>query len=82
MSSLNVRRLIVAVTSAVLGFVTAWLIISVGFDILPIFTSVQTPQGITIGEFGMIYFLVTAIPLALVYATWLDYFMGTKILPD
>jgi hypothetical protein len=82
MSSLNVRRLIVAFTSAVLGFVTAWLIISVGFDILPIFTSVQTPQGITIAKYGMIYFLVTAVPLSLVYATWLDYFMGTKILPD
>ncbi|RMG80080.1 MAG: hypothetical protein D6712_18670 [Chloroflexi bacterium] len=82
MSSLTLRRLFVWVISFVLGFGTAYLIITVGFDLLPLFTSVQKPAGVTIAEYGIIYFLVTAVPLGFVYVTWLDYFMDTKILPD
>jgi hypothetical protein len=77
MSSLAVRRLIVWGVSLVLGFVVSWLIIVVGFPILK-----PVAAGMTIERYGTIYFLVTMIPIALVFVTWLDKFMGTKILPD
>ncbi len=77
MSSLAVRRLIVWGVSLVLGFVISWLIIVVGFPILK-----PVAAGMTIEKYGTIYFLVTMIPIALVFVTWLDKFMGTKILPD
>ncbi len=87
MSSLTVRRIVVWVVSGVLGFLTALLIITVGFSILPflslppIITPVQSVP-VTIGEYGIIYFATTALPLVLLYMVWLDYFMGTRILPD
>lgn len=77
MSSLAVRRLIVWGVSLVLGFVISWAIIVIGFPILK-----PVAAGITIAKYGTIYFLVTMIPIALVFVTWLDKFMGTKILPD
>jgi hypothetical protein len=76
MSSLNVQRLVVWGVGLLLGFVTAFLIITVGFDLLPI------SRGVTVDEYGIVYFLVTAVPLGLVYVIWLDYFMETNILPD
>ncbi len=87
MSSLTVRRIIVWVVSGVLGFVTALLIITVGFSVLPflslppIITPVQSVP-VSIQEYGIIYFITTALPLALLYMVWLDHFMGTKILPE
>ena len=82
MSSLTVRRTIVWVVSMGLGFVIGYLIITVGFDALPLFTAVQIPQGVSIAEYGIQYFLVTAVPIGLIFVTWLDYFMGTKIFSD
>lgn len=87
MSSLTVKRLIVWVVSAVLGFLAALLIITAGFAVLPlisippIITPVQA-QAISIEQYGTIYFLTTALPLALLFLVWLDYFLDTKILPD
>lgn len=87
MSSLTIRRLVVWVVSGVLGFLTSLLIITVGFSVLPfisippIITPVQS-QAVSIGEYGIIYFITTAFPLVLMYMVWLDHFMGTKILPD
>ena len=86
MSSLTTKRIIVWVVSALLGILTAYLIISVGFGLLPlisippIITPVQA-EGIGIDKYGIIYFITTAFPLALIYVVWLDYFLGTKILP-
>jgi hypothetical protein len=87
MSSLTIRRIVVWVVSGALGFITAYLVITVGFSILPflslppIITPVQS-EAISIQEYGYIYFLTTALPLALMYMVWLDYFMGTRILPE
>lgn len=87
MSSLTVRRVVVWLVSGALGFVTTYLIITVGFSLLPfislppIITPVQS-EAVTIQEYGYIYFLTTALPLALMYMVWIDYFMDTKILPD
>lgn len=82
MSSLTIRRIIVWVVSIVLGFVVGYGIITVGFDMLPLFTSIEAPQGVSLQEYGILYFLFTAGPIALVFVIWLDAFMDTRILPD
>ena len=87
MSSLTIKRIIVWAVSAVLGILTALLIITVGFAVLPlisippIITPVQA-EAISIEKYGIIYFITTAFPLGLIYVVWLDYFLDTKILPD
>lgn len=82
MSSLTIRRIIVWVVSMGLGFLIGYGIITVGFDLLPLFTSIQSPQGVSIEEYGTLYFLFTAVPIGLVFVIWLDAFMDTRILPD
>jgi len=82
MSSLTIRRIIVWVISMGLGFIVGNGIITVGFDLLPLFTSIQAKQGLSIQEYGIIYFLFTAVPIGLVFVIWLDAFMDTRILPD
>jgi len=82
MSGLMLKRLVVIIVSQVLGFLLAYLIITVGFDSLPLFSAIQTPQGRTIAEYGIQYFLVTAVPLGIVIMIWLDQFVDTRILPD
>jgi hypothetical protein len=77
MSSLAIRRLIVWIVSMILGFVVSWLIITVGFPIVK-----PEATGITIEKYGTIYFLVTAVPIGLIFVTWLDLLMDTRILPD
>lgn len=82
MSGLTIRRLIVWVVSMVLGLLVGYGIITVGFDLLPLFTAVQTPQGVSIEEYGMQYYLFTSIPIGLVFVIWFDAFIDTRILPD
>lgn len=82
MSGLTLKRLLVIVISQVLGFVVTYLIITVGFDLLPLFTSVESPQGVTIAEYGTQYFLVTMVPIGIVFMIWMDAFLDTKILPE
>jgi hypothetical protein len=77
MSSLTVRRIVVWLVSLVLGFVTTYLLVVVGFPILK-----PEASGITLAKFGFGYFIVSFIPVALIFVTWLDAIMGTKILPD
>ncbi|MGQ9887904.1 MAG: hypothetical protein ACUVSX_05375 [Aggregatilineales bacterium] len=87
MSPLTIKRIAVWLISIVLGSGTAYLIITVGFSLLPhinlppIITPVQS-RAITIAEYGNIYFLTTALPLTLLYMVWLDRFLDTRILPD
>lgn len=82
MSSLNVKRLVVVVLSQLIGALITFLIITVGFDSLYLFTSIQTPQGVTIQEYGYIYFAVTSIPIGIIIMIWMDRFLETKILPE
>ena len=87
MSSLTTKRIIVWAVSGFLGFLTAYLIIAVGFGLLPLISipPIITPvlaEGISIEKYGIIYFITTAFPLALIYVVWLDYFLDAKILPD
>jgi hypothetical protein len=82
MSSLTIRRIIVWVVSMGLGFLVGLGIITIGFDMLPLISSIQAPQGVSIGEYGVLYFAFTAVPIGLVFVVWLDAFMDTRILPD
>ena len=82
MSGLAIRRIIVWVISMILGLAVGYGTITVGFDMLPLFSAVQTPQGVSIQEYGVIYYLFTSIPIGLVFVIWLDAFMDTRILPD
>ena len=80
--SLGMKRLLVWVVSMVIGFVVTVLLIGPGFDSLPLFSSIEDPQGVSVQEYGYMYFLVTAVPIGLIAVIWLDYFMDTGILPD
>ncbi len=92
MSSLTVRRIIVWVVSMILGFIVGYGIITVVFDMLPLlhliplvgflFEGIKSPQGVSLQEYGIQYFLFTSIPIGLVFVIWLDAFMDTRILPD
>ncbi len=79
MSSLAFRRIIVWVISMALGFAVSWLIITF---FLPAVSPDPTAQAVSINEYGRLYFLVTWIPLGLVFMTWLDFLLDTKIWPD
>ena len=82
MSALTVKRILVWVISQVLGFITTFLIITAGFDMLPLISSIETPQGVSIETYGIIYFLVTAVPIGLIFMIWIDRFVDSRILPD
>jgi hypothetical protein len=82
MSSLTLRRIFVVVLSQLLGFLLGYLLITVGFDLLPLISSIETPQGVSIEEYGTIYFLVTAVPLGIIVMIWMDAVLDTRILPD
>ena len=79
MSALTVKRIIVWTISMGLGFAISWLIVTL---FLPAVSPDPNAEAVSIGEYGRLYFLVTMVPLGLVFVCWLDYFMDTKILPD
>ena len=65
--------------SMVLGALIGWLIITF---VLPGLSPDKNAKAISIAEYGIIYFLVTVVPLGLIFVTWLDYFLDTRIWPD
>lgn len=77
MSSLAMRRIVVWGVSFILGFVVTYLIVTVGFPFLK-----PEAAGITLDKFGFGYFIVSYIPIVLIFVVWLDALMGTNILPD
>jgi hypothetical protein len=79
MSSLTLRRIFVWVVSMLLGFALTALFITL---VLHRLVASGTGEPVTLQKYGQIYFLVTAIPIGLIFVCWLDYFMDTRILPD
>ena len=77
MKSLRVRRIIVWVVGMGLGFLITALFVVL---ILP-WMGPQAGFPISIQKYGYQYFFWTALPLGLMFVTWLDYFMKTEILP-
>lgn len=82
MSGLTLKRLFVFTISMGLGFLTGLLIITVGFNLLPLVSSIEIPQGRSIMEYGYQYFFWTAFPIGVVFMIWMDAFLDTGILPD
>ncbi len=82
MSSLTLKRAFVISISMLLGFLVGWAIISIGFNLLPLISSIEVPQGRSIAEYGYQYFFWTAFPIGVVFVIWLDAFLDTGILPD
>ena len=82
MSALTIKRLVVFVLSQVLGFIIAVVIIGPLFDLLPLVSSIQTPQGRDIATYGYQYVLWTFFPIGVVVMIWMDAFLDTHILPD
>jgi hypothetical protein len=78
MTSLTLRRLVVWVVSMALGFILSALFIIL---VLP-WMGPHAGQPISIQDYGTLYFIVTAVPIGLIFVVWLDYFLDTHILPD
>lgn len=79
MSSLFVRRAIAWGLGMALGFVVSWLLI---MFFLPAVSPDPLAEAVSIERYGTLYFLVTMVPLGLMFMTWLDYFLDAKIWPD
>lgn len=62
--------------------------LSVAFGIAGLFGIIGSinflwPEAyVTLERYGTIYSIVTAVPLMFFAAVWLDYFMGTELLPE
>lgn len=78
MSSLLLRRLLVWGVSMALGFLIAAAIVTL---VLP-WMGPNNGNPISIEKYGRLYYIVTAVPIGLVFVVWLDKFLNTKILPD
>ena len=79
MNSLLMRRIFVWSISLFLGALIGFVIIQV---VLPGLSPDPNARAISIQEYGIIYFLVTVVPLGLIFVTWLDYYLDTRIWPD
>ncbi len=77
MSSLTLKRLVVWAVGMGTGFLVAYLLVVIGFPLIK-----PEEAGITIADYGNGYFLVTAIPLGIIFVIWLDALLDTRILPD
>ncbi len=77
MSGKTILRIFVWGISMALGFAAAALIVVVGLPAIK-----PESAGITIADFGTLYYLFIAVPLGLVFLVWLDLLADTGILPD
>ena len=77
MSGKTILRIFVWGISMALGFAVAALIVVVGLPAIK-----PESAGITIADFGTLYYLFIAVPLGLIFLVWLDLLADTGILPD
>lgn len=82
MSSLRIKQILVVVISQVIGFAIGFALITKGFDWLRFISAIEAPQGRSIADYGIQYFLWTAVPLGIIVMIYLDAIFETKILPD
>ena len=78
MSSLLLRRLLVWVISMALGFLITAAVVTL---VLP-WMGPNNGNPISLEKYGRLYYIVTAVPIGLIFVVWLDKFLNTKILPD
>ena len=79
MSSLWVRRLVVWAVSMLLGVLIGMLILTL---VLPALSPDPNAAAISVQEYGIIYFIVTVVPIGLIFVTVLDQYLDTRIWPD
>ncbi|MBE0689933.1 MAG: hypothetical protein IH587_07405 [Anaerolineae bacterium] len=72
------KRLSVWAVSMAIGIAIAAAFVTL---ILP-WMGPNNGNPISIQKYGTIYFIVTAVPIGLIFVVWLDKFLGTRILPD
>ena len=77
MSGKSILRIFVWSISMALGFAVAALTVIVGLPAIK-----PESAGITIADFGTLYYLFIAVPLGLVFLVWIDLLADTGILPD
>jgi hypothetical protein len=78
-NSLTIRRIFVWVASMVIATILGILMIQI---LLPVLSPDPNAKGVSIQEFGPLYFLTMVIPLGLIFVTWFDYLADTKIWPE
>src|SRR5688572_12133496 len=76
---LGMRRLLLVVLSIIGGIASVFLIFALTNISLPL---MGISAVVNYERYGMIYFVLTAAPMALLVGIWLDYFMRTGIIPE
>ncbi|HEC21423.1 MAG TPA: hypothetical protein ENI95_00740 [Chloroflexi bacterium] len=71
---IGLRRLILVILSLAAGVGGLFLVL--------FFLNAIYNTNVTLARYGPTYAVLTALPLALLAAVWLDYFLGTGLLPE
>jgi|YNPNPStandDraft_1061719.scaffolds.fasta_scaffold25311_2 membrane protease YdiL (CAAX protease family) len=71
---LGTKRLILVILSLAGGIGGLFLIFAV--------LNAVYHANVNLERYGYTYAVLTALPLALLVGVWLDYFLGTQLLPD
>ncbi|MGV2434065.1 MAG UNVERIFIED_CONTAM: hypothetical protein LVT10_03480 [Anaerolineae bacterium] len=71
-----IKRTIVWGLSLVLGFILTWAMVVFFFPI-----AIPQEAGKGLADYGLMLTILTAIPLSLIFVTWLDYLLDANILP-
>jgi hypothetical protein len=76
---LGMRRLLLVVLSIIGGIASVFVMFGLTNIVLPL---MGISAFVNYERYGMTYFILTAVPMALLVGIWLDYFMRTGILPE
>jgi hypothetical protein len=76
---LGMRRLLLVMLSIIGGIASVFLMFGLTNISLPL---MGINAVVTYERYGMIYFILTVVPFALLVGLWLDYFMRTGIIPE
>lgn len=71
---LGLKRVLLVVLSIAGGVAGVFLVLG--------FLNIAYGANVTLERYGMTFAVLTAVPVALLVAVWLDYFMGTGILKE
>jgi len=71
---LGLKRVLLVVLSIAGGVAGVFLVLG--------FLNLAYGANVNLERYGMTFAVLTAVPLALLVAVWLDYFMGTGILKE
>lgn len=72
---IGIKRLVLVVLSIIGG-------IALTFALLEWIRASNKLPELTLEDYGYVYAVLTALPLAIFVGIWLDLFMGTKLLAD